>query len=585
METKRCAYCHKLQRADAQVCSGCGQPFVSKKSRPSNKEWSQPSIPPASPHRAGHYSGLHPEDQPFQSSKIAIQRPPITENWQAPHQEPERIVLPMVDPESDPGLAPPPSAFAPHMASDESSLEPFIDPPAYMPKRRFLPRRAIAILLTFSCLFFLLASSILAFVLISRSSSPALPVMSASPGQLRINDTLTLAGSGFNARSLLAFTYDINRVVLDSNNHPLQARANAQGVFSVQLRVPNDWNPGQHYIHATDAAHNQSASTAISVQPPSTATPQLQLSVASLNFGADAPGSVTDQTISLVNAGGGQINWQASSDQTWLSVSPGSGTFSGREVVRVKVNRSSLAPQTYSGHITFTPGDSNAASSVILNVTMAVKAAPAVLTLAPTSLNYTMSTQQSSASQTIVLQNSGGQSLNWTSAVATGDGASWLAIAPASGSIAPAQSATVTVSVQAQQLAPGTYQGTITFSGGAHGQVDVALTMNGANGDLTATPSTLAFSMSANQQPDYKAIILQNNGSQTLNWTASATTTNQGSWLRPDVSGGTLAPGAEGFVNARVDATGLQPGTYQGTLTLSAGGAVEEVAITLTVSG
>ncbi len=454
-----------------------------------------------------------------------------------------------------------------------------------MSKRRFLSGRAIPILLILSCLFFLLASSILAFVLISRSSSPALPTISASPSQLRMNDTFTLAGSGFNAHSLLAFTYDINRVILDGNKHPLQARANAQGAFSVQLRVSADWDPGQHYIHATDAAHNQSASTAISVQPPSTATPQLQLSVASLNFGADAPGSVADQTISLVNVGGGQINWQGSSDQTWLSASPGSGTFSGREVVRVTVNRGSLAPQTYSGHLTFTPSGSNAASSVMLNVTMAVKSAPAVLAITPTSLNYTSRTQQSPASQTIVLQNSGGQSLNWTSAVATGDGASWLAISPASGSIAPAQSTMVTVSVQAQQLAAGTYQGTITFSGGAHGQVAVALAVNGATGDLTATPSALSFSMAANQQPEYKAIILQNNGSQTLNWTASATTTNQGSWLRPDISGGTLASGAEGFVNARVDTTGLQPGTYQGTLTLSAGGAVEEVAITLTVSG
>ncbi len=564
---------------------------MSRKSRPSNKEWTQPSIPPASPHRAGHYSGLHPEDQPFQSSKIAIQRPPLPEDWQAPRQEPERIVLPMVDPESDPGIVPssvpqvPRVPPVPFVAPDESSLEPFIEPPAYMSKRRFLSGRAIPILLILSCLFFLLASSILAFVLISRSSSPALPTISASPSQLRMNDTFTLSGSGFNAHSLLAFTYDINKVIFDGNKHPLQARANAQGAFSVQLRVSADWDPGQHYIHVTDAAHNQSASTAISVQSPSTATPQLQLSVASLNFGADAPGSVADQTISLVNAGGGQINWHESSDQAWLSASPGSGTFSGREIVRVTVNRGSLAPKTYSGHLTFTPSGSNAASSVMLNVTMAVKAAPAVLAITPTSLSYTTRTQQSPASQTIVLQNSGGQSLNWTSAVTTGDGASWLAISPASGSIAPAQSTTVTVSVQAQQLAAGTYQGTITFSGGAHGQVAVALVVNGASGDLSATPSALSFSMAANQQPEYKAIILQNNGSQTLNWTASATTTNQGSWLRPDVSGGTLAPGAEGFVNARVDATDLQPGTYQGTLTLSAGGAVEEVAITLTVSG
>src|SRR5918912_2362141 len=68
MDTKRCAYCHKLVRADATICSGCGHPFVSKKSRPPGI--TQPSLPPASPHRAGHYSGLHPEDQPYQTNQI-----------------------------------------------------------------------------------------------------------------------------------------------------------------------------------------------------------------------------------------------------------------------------------------------------------------------------------------------------------------------------------------------------------------------------------------------------------------------------------------------------------------------------------
>jgi hypothetical protein len=278
---------------------------VSKKSRPSNKGWTRPSIPPASPHRAGHYSGLHPEDQPYQSSKIAIQRPPTTDNWQAPRHEPERIVLPMVDPESDPGIHP----LAPPATPDGNFSAGFVEPPAYMPRRRLLPRRAILILLTLSCIFFLLASSLLAFVLMDRSSSPALPTMTASPSQLRINDTFTLTGSGFGAHSLMAFTYDINKIILDGNKHPLEAHTNGQGTFSVQIQVPSDWDPGQHYIHATDEAQKLSITTMITVQQPSTATPQLQLSVASVNFGADAPGTVSNQTISLVNAGGGQITW------------------------------------------------------------------------------------------------------------------------------------------------------------------------------------------------------------------------------------------------------------------------------------
>src|ERR1700686_466407 len=85
METKRCQRCHKLLRIDAQMCSRCGgHAFLQGThargkqagsltsnemvSIHSNRLPSPPSSPPPSPHRAGHYSGLHPEDQPYQSS-------------------------------------------------------------------------------------------------------------------------------------------------------------------------------------------------------------------------------------------------------------------------------------------------------------------------------------------------------------------------------------------------------------------------------------------------------------------------------------------------------------------------------------
>src|SRR5713101_2629907 len=94
METKRCLYCHKLQRADAQVCSRCGHMFLSKMPETRSRDLSRPSIPPASPHRAGHYSGLHPEDQPYQSSMMSVQRPPERHAAPEARQEPEIEYLP-----------------------------------------------------------------------------------------------------------------------------------------------------------------------------------------------------------------------------------------------------------------------------------------------------------------------------------------------------------------------------------------------------------------------------------------------------------------------------------------------------------
>src|SRR5215470_15760052 len=86
MDTRRCLRCHKLLRADAQRCSLCGYVFSQAPVRRNNKATTNgaghstsdsfPSNAPASPHRAGHFSGLHPEDQPYQSSFMPILRPP-----------------------------------------------------------------------------------------------------------------------------------------------------------------------------------------------------------------------------------------------------------------------------------------------------------------------------------------------------------------------------------------------------------------------------------------------------------------------------------------------------------------------------
>src|SRR5437667_12242125 len=73
METKRCTYCHKLQRVESRACSRCGHSFERRRSRGGEAWYSSGSLfslPAASPHHAGHYSGLHPEDQPYQSNKI-----------------------------------------------------------------------------------------------------------------------------------------------------------------------------------------------------------------------------------------------------------------------------------------------------------------------------------------------------------------------------------------------------------------------------------------------------------------------------------------------------------------------------------
>ena len=113
--------------------------------------------------------------------------------------------------------------------------------------------------------------------------------------------------------------------------------------------------------------------------------------------------SLLKKEITLVNAGGQQLSWQASSDQAWLTVTPNSGTFSGSTIVTITANSGQLAPQSYAGHVTFIQqGSSN--QPLTLMATMTVKSAPpASLLVSPVALTYAGTPTENPAPQTITV--------------------------------------------------------------------------------------------------------------------------------------------------------------------------------------
>lgn len=276
METKRCPNCHKLQRADTQVCSRCGYTFLNKKAGTRNRNANRPSNPPASPHRAGHYAGLHPEDQPYQSSKIAVQRPSTVQGneWRRPAHEPEHIVLPFVDEEEEETL---PVASPRGLGNLQQPKQPI--PPLFPEKRGFATfvARPFSVLLALACLFFLLASSIIAFALIGKSSSAPSAAIFASPDVVRANDAFILSGRGFTDHHWLTFAYDFRHTILDENQKPLQIQVGEDGSFSLAIRALTTWGIGKHTIYAIDVAQQSSVSTTITIEQTPADQPHLQL--------------------------------------------------------------------------------------------------------------------------------------------------------------------------------------------------------------------------------------------------------------------------------------------------------------------
>ncbi|MDQ1351648.1 MAG: hypothetical protein QG657_1953 [Acidobacteriota bacterium] len=88
--------------------------------------------------------------------------------------------------------------------------------------------------------------------------------------------------------------------------------------------------------------------------------PEIAINRTSLNFGAYySEADLSPQTVQISNNGTGTLNWSASGNAAWLSITPSSGT--GDSVLSVLVDPSGLAVGDYSGEIVIT--DANASNS------------------------------------------------------------------------------------------------------------------------------------------------------------------------------------------------------------------------------
>jgi hypothetical protein len=139
--------------------------------------------------------------------------------------------------------------------------------------------------------------------------------------------------------------------VADTRNNveSVYVPAGVSGSFTITVRATNiagDGVPGNADTTDQDFAlviYNGSAGAPTN--------PTIGVSPSSFSFTATAGGAnPANQSLSITNTGGGTLNWTASSNATWLSVSPTSGT--APSTATVSVNITGLAAGTYNGAIT-----------------------------------------------------------------------------------------------------------------------------------------------------------------------------------------------------------------------------------------
>ncbi|MBI4877488.1 MAG: M36 family metallopeptidase [Acidobacteria bacterium] len=173
--------------------------------------------------------------------------------------------------------------------------------------------------------------------------------------------------------------------------------------------------------------------------------------------------------------------------------------------------------------------------------------------------------------QSLRISDPSGGSFTWSGAVSPA--ASWLRLDKSTGS----GDSTVAVSVNPQGLVPGTYTSSIivsstpALSGSPH-TIKVSLTVE-KRPVLALGATELNFTSAPGVSPPVQRLQISNSGGGSLEWSLAAATMTGGAWLAVD------QPRGIGNANLQVivQAGGLSPGVYEGTLTISAAGAATVV--------
>jgi hypothetical protein len=191
---------------------------------------------------------------------------------------------------------------------------------------------------------------------------------------------------------------------------------------------------------------------AILAVPSSGGGPTLSVSPGSLNFvGTAGAANPSPQTAGVTTT----ASWTAAGNQSWLTVSPLSG--SGNATLTIGVNLSGVAAGNYTGTVTVTASGA-AGSPQTISVSLSVASATVSgVAVSPGSLGFSAIAGGSNpAAQSLSISNSGGGTLHWTASKTQ----PWLTLSATSGTGA----ATLSVQAVTGSLAAGTYTDTITVA-------------------------------------------------------------------------------------------------------------------------
>lgn len=313
-------------------------------------------------------------------------------------------------------------------------------------------------------------------------------------------------------------------------------------------------------------------------------TPSLRLSSSALLFNLRPDQRSDPQTLTIASTIR-EIPLSISSDQTWLSVSEDTGRTP--LVLQVAVNSAGLAAGDYRGTLVISSPDAfNSPQQV--SVALSVGSRP-TLQVAPSGLTF-IATDGGSAPSAQSIQVSGSSTavpFDATVSLAPGSEGDWLSVTPAE----DATPAELSVAVKTAGLRPGNYGGTIIIRSAAASNspqtVPVTLTILAAppvsSVSLVVLQSAMIFNHQINGTPpgSLDVVLTTTGGLLPFQARAAISTPAGGRWLSVSPQNGS----APGVVKISANPAGLDPGYYDGVVTIAAqGGSTAALPVRLVVT-
>lgn len=184
---------------------------------------------------------------------------------------------------------------------------------------------------------------------------------------------------------------------------------------------------------------------------------------------------VIEQDVTLSAGDNGQASFTLTSDASWLSASPSSGTTPA--TLTVAADSSGLAAGTYLGKLTATASGYEP-GVLSYSLTVSDSTGTTGLVVSPETLSFSGTYGETVAGQPLSVTDSQGQALD----VTVSTNMPWLGASPAGGTT-PLD---VNVAVDTADLAAGNYQAVLTVTAANHPAVDVPVSLSLISGDKCA---------------------------------------------------------------------------------------------------